>query len=176
LLFFFFRIITLQITESYVQEAFMLLQKSIIRVEHDDIDLENEAEDDSKDSDNVEMDVDMADNGSLMSDAAPAKKRILFEKYQNIVDMVTMKLRSVQSASTNDNDDVDDKDIGMKRNDLIDWYLEEKEDELGGEDELEEEKLIISLVLKRMVTVDHHSFYAHAQRTLPRFLILADRL
>lgn len=39
----------------------------------------------------------------------------------------------------------------MKRNDLITWYLEQKEDEIESEEDLVREKTIIDKVLKRLV-------------------------
>jgi DNA replication licensing factor MCM6 len=129
-----------EIIESYVHEAFVLLQKSIIRVEHDDVELGEEADDDSNNLNNEAMDVDTGDA------VRGIKKIIDHEKYNNMTEIIVTKLRSVQSAS-----DDDDKDAGMTRNNLIDWYLELKEDDLESEEDLEEERLLIGLVLTKMI-------------------------
>ena len=39
----------------------------------------------------------------------------------------------------------------MRRADIIDWYLESKEDQMETEDDLDRERRTISLVLNRMV-------------------------
>ena len=42
-------------------------------------------------------------------------------------------------------------DIGMKRSDLITWYLEQKEEDIESEEDLDREREIIVRVLKRLV-------------------------
>jgi len=43
---------------------------------------------------------------------------------------------------------------GLNREDLIDWYLEQKEEEIANLDELETEKQLIRRVLNKLVKVN----------------------
>ncbi|QRW09407.1 DNA replication licensing factor mcm6 [Ceratobasidium sp. AG-Ba] len=42
---------------------------------------------------------------------------------------------------------------GVERNDLLDWYLESKEDEMGSLEEMDEERELLGRVLKKLVKI-----------------------
>lgn len=73
---------------------------------------------------------------------APAVIKITLEKYQTLANMLVLHLRR--------NDEVDR--VGMKRGDLVNWYLEQKEDELANEQALNAERELINRVIENLLT------------------------
>ncbi|PLW28511.1 hypothetical protein PCANC_25069 [Puccinia coronata f. sp. avenae] len=123
------------ITPAYVREAYNLLKQSIIHVEKDDIgfDEEDEAEAEAE-----------AENVQMNSTEAPMDKpqiRITYEKYMGIMTLVLGKLQTVERETGN----------GIKKSELVQWYLEEMEPDLNSVEELETEKALIGKVLIRLV-------------------------
>jgi len=144
------------ITPAYVREAFNLLKQSIIHVEKDDIgfDEEEEAENAAANSADAPMDVDTTEAPTTdtagPSSAAPQpppvqnKKpqiRITYEKYMGIMTLVLGKLQTVERETGN----------GIKKSEVVQWYLEEMEPDLNSVEELETEKALIGKVLIRLV-------------------------
>lgn len=151
------------ISEQFVIEAFNLLRLSIISVEKDDVDVEDDEEDSQQTRPNGENN---ADADSPMGDAdgedaeaestqqrqtdgtpAPSKPttKVTFEKYHRIQNMLASKIR----------DDEDQTGEGTGHEELILWYLEQIEESLGTEDELQAERSLARKVLKRMIKVSH---------------------
>lgn len=69
--------------------------------------------------------------------------RISHDKYMTLVSLVVMYLSEKERETGK----------GVDKDDLIDWYLESKEDEIGDVEQLEYERELITKVLKRMVKV-----------------------
>lgn len=180
-------IVHVQITPAFVREAYSLLRQSIIHVEQDDIDfdeeeLEGEREDrrparvPDDDSQDVEMtaaeiaamdDTEQSYNESMgidgttpvgqsssraasMAPAPPAvqpprKKHMVIthDKYVQLQSLVVLHLSQVER----------DTGRGMDRDELIDWYLELKEEEIQDVEELEYEKELIAKLLRKLVKV-----------------------
>ena len=183
-----------QITPAFVREAYTLLRQSIIHVEQDDIDfdeeeLEGEREGDRRprasshvngeDSQDVDMsglqsgmDTDgfheSGANGSAgqnvdTSSAAPSraasmapqpqqapeqakpKRRMVIthDKYVTLQSLIVLHLSQVERETGR----------GVDRDELIDWYLELKEDEIQDVEELEYEKELITKMLRKLVKV-----------------------
>ena len=175
----------LQITPAFVREAYSLLRQSIIHVEQDDIDFDEEeavttradiqpkaSEDDSQD---VPMsggnDTEMTDpmyaepSGTDGSRSTPpqdpttpkppqhdpgdghasAKRRMVIthDKYMTLQSLIVLHLAAVERETGR----------GIDRDELIDWYLEVKEEEIQDVDELEYEKELITKVLRKLVKV-----------------------
>lgn len=140
-----------------MREAFNLLKQSIIHVEKDDIGFEEEEEaENAANSTDAPMDVDAAE--ALKTDTAgsssaahqpqPAQNkkpqiRITYEKYMGIMTLVLGKLQTVERETGN----------GIKKSELVQWYLEEMEPDLNSVEELETEKALIGKVLIRLVKV-----------------------
>jgi DNA replication licensing factor MCM6 len=143
-----------------------LLKQSIIHVEKDDIgfDEEDEAEAEAEaEAENVQtnsteapMDVDTTDvpttdTGGPSSEPTQPKPartkkpqiRITYEKYMGIMTLVLGKLQTVERETGN----------GIKKSELVQWYLEEMEPDLNSVEELETEKALIGKVLIRLVKV-----------------------
>ncbi|THH29676.1 hypothetical protein EUX98_g4528 [Antrodiella citrinella] len=178
---------TSEITPAFVREAYSLLRQSIIHVEQDDIDfdeeeLEGEREDRrparvaNDDSQDVEMsaaeiaameETEQSYNESMGIDgttavgqsssraasiaparpaAQPARKKhmvITHDKYMQLQSLVVLHLSQIERETSR----------GMDRDELIDWYLELREDEIQDVEELEYEKELIAKLLRKLVKV-----------------------
>ncbi|KAG7561812.1 hypothetical protein FFLO_02713 [Filobasidium floriforme] len=176
------------ITPSMVREAYALLRQSIIHVEQDDIDFEDDTDDvlpapeEGPEGVVTEADVDMADiaaaeaaevtyNASSLlngaSSSAPAgseggvsnsgptrsevphdslpptrrKLRITYNKYMDIMNLCVLHLSDVERTTSQ----------GVDREELVEWYLEQKEHELTSVADLDDEREIIGKALTRLV-------------------------
>ncbi|KAJ9623248.1 MCM DNA helicase complex subunit mcm6 [Taxawa tesnikishii (nom. ined.)] len=143
-----------QVTSEFVDEAFKLLRQSIISVEKDDVEFEDEETDVAAGA--ADGDDRMEDGDEDVAEAAPSragtevpppqqqqtrKTAITYEKYHA---METMLLRRIRSDETSEED-------GVGEDDLLVWYLEQKEDELESQEDLAAERSLAKKVLKRMV-------------------------
>lgn len=176
-----------------MREAYTLLRQSIIHVEQDDIDFdEDELEDkrdetrptaaataDEDDDDDVHMTVeemeamDQMEESSIpqnvrvvgrqqappssssradsvaVADAAPpppAPKRrmvITYDKYTSLRDLIVLHVGAAERETAR----------GIDRDELVDWYLEFREDDIQDVDELEYEKELIIKMLRKLVKV-----------------------
>lgn len=131
---------TEEITPSFVAEAYDLLRQSIIRVEMDDIEIEEEEEitpDDNIEDDNNE-------NNDTNADADTASQRrvtITYDKYVSIMNLIVKKVIEDDNREGN----------GLTGDFLVDWYLNQIEDNLNSESELLHERALCYKVLKRLV-------------------------
>jgi DNA replication licensing factor MCM6 len=145
-----------EVSPEFVNESFKLLRQSIISVEKDDIDIDDEDLDglmadviaDAEADGDDDMDAFMTDDGPSSSHqptpAPPSRKtRLSNEKYSSMVNDFVTRIY---------NDQHNDRD-GVEEEDLLIWYLERKEDELESEEALEAERVLAKKVLKRMVKV-----------------------
>ncbi|KAI8066893.1 MCM2/3/5 family-domain-containing protein [Gongronella butleri] len=137
-----------KITESYVNDAFGLLQKSIIRVEHDDVDIDEDTTGIEGHMRNMHVDTqrDASQQEDAMEEDTQESQRIKIEyaKYCQIQLMLAHRLKEVQ----------DQRDEGIRRSDLVMWYLEAKEDEMETEEDLVREQTIINKVINRLIKKD----------------------
>jgi DNA replication licensing factor MCM6 len=175
------------IQPAYVREAFRLLQKSIIHVETEDVTFENEVSDDevlADDEENgeggtsmetqptshlgeytheseVTQDVSGESNDAVDSqeNASKPKKtkkktQITFEEFESISNAITTYLRSLES----DDEKAESKYLTWRE--VADWYLEQREEEIGDSmEELERMRKVINLVIRRLINVDHVLIY-----------------
>lgn len=152
-----------EITPEMVNEAFNLLRQSIISVEHDDVDVDEEediaAEDGEtlrraaseaagvspNDDDHMSEDGDAAQPDADMGDAQPERRRqtITYDKYISIVNMIVSRIADDEAGAGE----------GVDGEVLIQWYLEQKEEELQGEEDYHREHALAKMVLKKMVKV-----------------------
>lgn len=174
------------VTPNFVREAYGLLRQSIISVEKDDIEVDEEEdevidpalnnaggeENNRRDGDgdspmadgdappppphDSDGDGDNDGNAGVTGAArargsqTPApppqprrKTKIEYDKYMSILNLLVHRVNQ---------DDIEDGN-GVEHNELVVWYLEQKEDELNTQDELETERDLVAKVLKRMVKV-----------------------
>lgn len=139
------------VTKEHVKEAYRLLNKSIIRVEEPDIDLEDidselpmdetAAEDQSQETEQTEM------TTQESSETAVQKKKIsiTFESYKAISNLIVMYLRRQEAL---------DETESSRKSALINWYLNEISDEIETEEELTEKKLMVERVISRLIYQD----------------------
>ena len=148
-----------QVSPEFVDEAFNLLRQSIISVEKDDVEFEDE-----EDATMIDADAGAADRDgdSLMNEndegedipasvrasqtPAPALRPRTQIKYDDYIKIHNMLLRRVS-------DDQSAAEDGVEEEDLLVWFLEQKEDELESQDDLQAQKGLARKVLKRMVKV-----------------------
>ncbi|KDR84017.1 hypothetical protein GALMADRAFT_236601 [Galerina marginata CBS 339.88] len=178
---------TSEITPAFVREAYTLLRQSIIHVEHDAIDFDEEelegergrdrqgAADESQDvqMSGADMTSDQTDESSVpvrvnvggrqaplpagsssragsvapgsesVPPPPPPKRRMIIshDKYIELQSMVVLFLTEHEGKTGK----------GMDREELIDWYLEQKEGEMQDIEQLEYEKELITKLLRRLV-------------------------
>jgi DNA replication licensing factor MCM6 len=157
-----------EITPAMVIEAFNLLRQSIISVEKDDVEVDEEDEDAvvadgtnghrrDRDGDSPMADADDdedgdngPDGGAGPSAAAPAaasgekqKTKITYDKYINVVNILVQRV----------NEDEMSNGEGVDGETLVEWYLEQKENELNGEADYHAEMALTRKIIKRMVKV-----------------------
>ena len=160
------------VTPNFVREAFNLLRQSIISVEKDDVEVEDDEDeimnngtanghsesydrdgdspmaDGDDDDDDDDQDGDDGVNGAAgRASATPApqgrKTKITYDKYMAILNMLVRRV----------NEDEMTTGEGVEHEELVVWYLEQKEDELNNMEEVEAEKELARKVIKRMVKV-----------------------
>ncbi|KAF5393188.1 hypothetical protein D9757_001235 [Collybiopsis confluens] len=172
---------TSEITPAYVREAYTLLRQSIIHVEQDDIDFDEEELEGERpaaqeptseiavESQDVEMSVDQTDESQRLDSAtsstnvaqtsstvvgqtdraataaaapAPTKRMVIsHDKYITLKSLIVLHLSEVE-INTGE---------GLDRDDLIDWYLETKEEEMQNIEDIEYEKELITKMLRKLV-------------------------
>ncbi|KAI9033970.1 MCM2/3/5 family-domain-containing protein [Phycomyces nitens] len=146
------------ITAGFVEEAYGLLQKSIIRVQQDDVEIDNEESPEEivrsaealrgMSSLRIQDENDSTPSESMQIENQQAQPRIRidYEKYEQIKLLLAHKLRLVQKEASEN-----DKEPGLRFNDLVMWYLEQQEDKLNSPEEFESEKVIVEKIIKRLV-------------------------
>ncbi|GAB6031918.1 MCM DNA helicase complex subunit mcm6 [Chamberlinius hualienensis] len=144
-----------EVLPKHVKEAFRLLNNSIIRVEQPDINFDD-ADETTMDVDPTEGDTPVGEvphpSGEESSKDATATKKTMsltYEEYKTISNLLVLHLRKVVDKSE------DDSDFGLRRNDVVEWYLNEIQGELETEAELVEKKNMIEKVLDRLIHHDH---------------------
>jgi len=160
-----------QVTVEFVDEAFGLLRQSIVLVEKDDVEVEEDDTthnnsndvDNNNDNDNIIDDEGIndeemldQDNPSHVPDPTRTKKskpktQIKYDKYMHILNLLVKRVNSDANTDGNGNEGGD----GVKETDLLVWYLEQVEETLESQEDLEREKDLALKVMKRMVKVCH---------------------
>ncbi|PSR90617.1 MCM2/3/5 family-domain-containing protein [Coniella lustricola] len=149
-----------EITPDMVNEAFNLLRQSIISVEHDDVEVDeddeapvedgetlrraaSEAAGASADQDGDEQMHEDRDDADMADAAASSKPKqtISYDKYISIVNTIVTRVAS-DEAGTGE---------GIDGDVLVQWYLEQKEEELRGEEDYHKEHALAKMVLRKMV-------------------------
>ncbi|XP_078538581.1 DNA replication licensing factor MCM6 [Lissotriton helveticus] len=151
-----------EVQPKHVKEAFRLLNKSVIRVETPDVNLDQD--DDEQEVPEHEAHAGINGHAGLpnginghvnginghaeeeLKDAAPKPSlRLGFAEYRRISNLLVQHLRKME----------DEDDDSLKRTELINWYLKEIESEIDSEEELINKKQVIEKVIHRLVHYDH---------------------
>ncbi|VBB74062.1 Putative DNA replication licensing factor mcm6 [Podospora comata] len=145
------------ITPDFVNEAYNLLRQSIISVEHDDVEVDEENEQPVEDGAALRAAADAAsgsvppeadgEGDTAMGDASAAavhkeKQTVSYDKYISIVNLLVSKVAEEETSGSGE---------GIEGGELVQWYLEQKEEELTGEEDYEQELALAKKVLKKMV-------------------------
>ncbi|EAT35274.1 AAEL012546-PA [Aedes aegypti] len=146
-----------EVSEKQVKEAYRLLNKSIIRVEQPDIHLEDE-EDTAMDTEESTPQSDVhdqnghAENGHENgSHDVPKKKLTLpFEEYKNLSNMLVFHMRAEEERFERE----ESQSEGVKKSDLINWYLEQVAEQIETEEELVQRKTLVEKVVDRLIYQD----------------------
>lgn len=139
------------ITPTFVSEAYDLLRQSIIRVEMDDIEMDEEADSGDKDDTSGNQDSnEEQDESNRRSSPAPvaqqsrAKKESVSISYDKYVAMMNLLVKRVS-------DDDNSGGEGLTAEEIVNWYLTQKEDDIQSEQEYYNERKLGYKVLKRLV-------------------------
>ncbi|XP_062260399.1 DNA replication licensing factor MCM6 [Platichthys flesus] len=156
-----------EVQPKHVKEAFRLLNKSIIRVETPDINLEQEEEmeeEEQQEEGNIPNGVNGHGDGinghadginghgkgvnghaETASQAKPSL-RLSFPEYRRISNLLVLHLRKAEEA---------EEEEELKKSAVVNWYLKEIESEIDSEEELVNRKGLIEKVIHRLVHYDH---------------------
>lgn len=136
-----------EISPAYVSEAYDLLRSSIIRVEMDDIQMDDnleegpEIEDDDIAEQTFAQDQRATEPYTFNSIRPEAPKAtITYDKYVAMMNLI------VKKVSQDDSEGGD----GLTQDEIVDWYLNQKEDDLNSETEYHAERRLAYKVLKRL--------------------------
>lgn len=145
----------LEVTPNFVREAYDLLRQSIVTVEKDDVEVDDEEEEEQVNGVNGHDDNDheMADRdgdspmGDEQHQQQPQqqhrqKTKITYDKYMKILNIMVRRVNEGESTGE-----------GVEQEELISWYLEQIESEINNQGDAEEEEELAKKVLKRMVKV-----------------------
>lgn len=138
---------TEEITPTFVSEAYDLLRSSIIRVEMDDIQID----DDDADGETMDIEDDDANpeveeirdglETSVTRRARDApRSSISYDRYVAMMNLIVKKVSDDDTAGGN----------GLTRDEIVDWYLHQKEDEINTEQEFHAERALAYKVLKKL--------------------------
>ncbi|KAL4887684.1 MCM2/3/5 family-domain-containing protein [Aspergillus karnatakaensis] len=138
-----------EVVPKFVREAYDLLRQSIVTVEKDDVEVDDdEAAGEAADENDHEMADRDRDGDSPMREEPPqaqqqerAKTKITYDKYMKILNLVVRRIREDENQAGE----------GVEQEDLLVWYLEQIEAELNNEEDLQRERGLAVKVLKRMV-------------------------
>lgn len=162
-----------EVQPKHVKEAFRLLNKSIIRVETPDINLEQEdqmEEEEQQEEGQVPNGVDGLNgvngmnghdgvnghvngvnghvngvNGHTESQVKPSL-RLSFAEYKRISNLLVLHLRKSEEVEEEDE---------LKKSAVVNWYLKEIEADIDSEEDLINKKALVEKVIHRLVHYDH---------------------
>ncbi|XP_054015048.1 DNA replication licensing factor Mcm6 [Hylaeus anthracinus] len=151
-----------EVSVKHVKEAKRLLSKSIVTVEQPDIDLE-ESEDGNTEvllddappvmaALNALDDHDKTPVTPQTGDGEKKKLTMSFEEYKNLSNMLVLYMRSEENRA--ETSTVDDARAGLRKSELVAWYLDQIQDQIDSEEELLERKNFIEKIIDRLTYHD----------------------
>merc|ERR1712086_1005376 len=131
-----------EVTAKHVKEAYRLLNKSIIRVDQPDVDLDN---DDAPEEETT-------DDAPEPTETTKKAMKLTYEKYKKmsflLIDYIKNREETVEASESGDSDST------PKRSDVVNWYLEELSGEIESQEELVEHRQIVEKVVDRLIYQD----------------------
>jgi DNA replication licensing factor MCM6 len=139
------------ITPDFVKEAYNLLRQSIISVEKDDIEVEDEDDEAvlaaaaavEGENGDAAMDEEQEDTSATPAAAPREKTKITHDKYVAMRNMLVKRV----------DEDQEETQDGVEEEELLVWYLEQKEAEMYTQEDLEAERALAKKVLRKVVKV-----------------------
>uniref|UniRef100_A0A673AWI3 DNA replication licensing factor MCM6 n=1 Tax=Sphaeramia orbicularis TaxID=375764 RepID=A0A673AWI3_9TELE len=132
-----------EVQPKHVKEAFRLLNKSIIRVETPDINLEQDdelEEEEQQEEEGTRWTHECTDEDRCSPGSQPKPSlRLSFAEYKRIANLVVLHLRKAEEEEE------------LKKSAVVNWYLKEIEAEIESEEELINKKALIDKVIHRLV-------------------------
>ncbi|KAJ5832770.1 hypothetical protein N7474_001081 [Penicillium riverlandense] len=142
-----------EVIPKFVVEAYDLLRQSIVTVEKDDVEVDEDeaptrAANGDDDQEMADQDRDRDGDSPMRDDAEQQqaqperqKTKITWDKYNTIMNLI---LRRVHEDEQNSGE-------GVEQEDLVLWYLEQIENQLNTKEDYDSERGLTAKVLKRMV-------------------------
>lgn len=132
-----------EVSVKHVEEAFRLLNKSVMRVEQPNINLYEDEVDEP-------MEVQDAPVVENVTNGIGKEKIVLtFEEYKSIANILVTHIQQVEMRCEEEPAD----DAGLTKSELVNWYLREVQQELETEEELVRQKFLVRKVIERLI---HH--------------------
>lgn len=128
-----------EITPEFVAEAYDLLKQSIIRVDVDDIEIDEDPEEPEEIATDVQAAIVQENTDQQKSDKQ--KVVVTYEKYVTMMNMIVRKISEVEK----------NEGAEMTATDIIDWYCVQRENDISSEEEYYAERKLAYKVLKRLV-------------------------
>ncbi|KAF7494614.1 DNA replication licensing factor MCM6 [Sarcoptes scabiei] len=128
---------------NHIKEASRLLNKSIVKIDQPDVSL---------------MEDEMTKQSSLETDSQASQRqstdnvgclKISYDLYKSITGMIVIKLQQEEERIEAGESE------GLRKSQLVEWYLEEILGEIESEEELVQKKLICEKIIEKLITVDH---------------------
>jgi DNA replication licensing factor MCM6 len=123
-----------EITPAFVTEAYKLLKQSIIHVEKDDVEMEDDEEDEE-----VPPEEPVEEPVVVKKE----KTKVQYDKYVQMMSLIVRRLDEDERTGGQ----------GIERDELIMWYLEQMEEHISTEEEHHKETQLVRKVLKRLKKV-----------------------
>lgn len=122
-----------EITPAFVAEAYDLLRQSIIRVEMEDVEIDEEPEPEVMDYDEPEE--------IAPTTQSQEKVSISYDKYVAMMNLIVKRVSDDDQAGGE----------GLTKDQIVEWYLTQKEDDIQSEEEFKTERTLAYKVLRRLV-------------------------
>jgi DNA replication licensing factor MCM6 len=137
-----------EVTTKHVKEAYRLLNKSIIRVDQPDVDLD---EDDAPPVEEAAVEAMETDEPAL--ETTKKQFKLSYEKYKKMSFLLIEYIR--RKEAENENAEAgNDNDSAPTKSQVINWYLEEVSSEIETEEELLEHKQVVEKVVDKLIYQD----------------------
>ncbi|CAG2163151.1 unnamed protein product [Oppiella nova] len=131
----------------HIKEASRLLNKSILKIDEPDVNLVD-TEDTHEDEEMEDMSKEPDSQKDMTDTTMPSTLKISYDVYKSITNMFVIRLQREELKIEEGNSD------GMKRSELIEWYLNECQD-IETEADLVHKKLVCDRVVDKLINTDH---------------------
>lgn len=136
-----------EVTSKHVKEAYRLLNKSIIRVDQPDVDLDDDDAPAPEEATEEAMETD-----ETAPETAKKQLKLSYEKYKKMSFLLIEHIR--RKEAENELGDAGDTDSAPTRSQVINWYLEDISEGIETEEELLEHKQLVEKVVDKLIYQD----------------------